>query len=121
MLGLAGEVFGDLADQQQALGPLVDGPGVLDPRHHAHGVVIAQVPADPRQRVPDRDADAAQMRRIADAAELQQLRRGHHAARKDHLAPGVYLFALAAVGIFDAGRALAVEQDLRRMGMGDDF
>ena len=59
------------------------------------------------------DVVGAQFVRIADAREHQELRRVDDAAAQNHFAPGVRRHRLAVLYIFDAGRALAVENKPR--------
>jgi hypothetical protein len=70
--------------------------------------VVLEVLADPRQVVDDVDPERAQLVRVADARELQQLRRVDRAAAEDHLVRADRL-ALH----LDADRARPVEDDAR--------
>ncbi len=58
---------------------------------------------------------------IADAGELQDVRRTDGAGRQDHLARGIDPLGGAAARKFDAGRAAAVEQDAVHQRAGDDL
>ena len=114
-------VFQHLADQLQPVRALVDGLGVLDPGHEARRVVVAQVLADAGQRVLHRDAELTQQRRRTDARDLQELRGVHRAAAQDHLFRRPHFRRRAvspALAVADADRALALEHDRGRVGMG---
>ena len=58
--------------------------------------------------------------RFADAGQHQKLRRVDDAAAQDDFALGMRGDAFAALDIFDAGRAAAVEDDFRRQRIGLD-
>ena len=81
--------------------------------------MILQILADAGQRHLDRDVVCGEFGRIADAGQHQQLRRVDDAAADNHLALGMRGDGGAMFGVFDACRALAVENDL--VGMGVDF
>ena len=88
----------------------------LTRRGEAGRVMIAQVLADPRQRVPDGNAELLQQGGRADAGELQKLRRVIGAARQDDLARGPHRHAFAAAPadvVGDADGALVLQQQLR--------
>ena len=100
---------------------LVDGLGVLHAGDEARCVMVAQVLAHACQRVLHRNAQRPQQRRRPDARDLQQLRRVHRAAAQDHFlgGPHFHRYAVAAaLAIADADRALALEHDLARVGVG---
>src|SRR6516225_4564469 len=60
------------------------------------------------------------MVRVADAGELQDVRRADGAGRKDHLTRGVHPFGCAVVGELNAYRALAVEPNAADQRVRDD-
>ncbi len=66
----------------------VEGRQAGDLEDHPQLQVVLQVLADAGQRVRDRNAVAGEQRRIADAGELQQMRRVHGTGGKDDLAAG---------------------------------
>ena len=72
--------------------------------------VILQVLAHARQVVHDRHAERLELARVADARELQQLRRVDRAAAEDHLVRADHL-RLAAVDDLDTDRARSLEDD----------
>ncbi|KVV55606.1 hypothetical protein WT27_25770 [Burkholderia territorii] len=72
--------------------------------------MILQVAADGRQRMHERHALAREQRRIADARQLQQLRRIDRAGGEDHLARGGERFVAVFARDDDARRAYAVER-----------
>jgi hypothetical protein len=78
--------------------------------------VIRQVLADRGQHVRRGDAEALEVLRIADAGQLQQLRRQQSAGAQDHLAPRVQGAALAALQHLHPDRAAPLEQDARGLG-----
>ena len=57
---------------------------------------------------------------IADAGELEQLRRADGAGREQYLAPGIDAFSFAAGNEGHAARPLAIEDDAARERIGDD-
>ena len=71
--------------------------------------MIAQVLADARQIVVDLDAQPLEALRLADAGQLQQLRRGDGARRNDDLAGSTGLAHLAAHGVAHADAPTALE------------
>ena len=73
--------------------------------------MVLHVLADAEQLMDHRHADLAEMLRVANARELQDMRRADRAGRKDHLAPGVGALDLAAARKLDADRALALEDN----------
>ncbi len=75
--------------------------------------MVLQVGADARHVGDDLDAVLAQQRRGPEAGKLHQLRRIERSARKDDFA-GARGVLLLTLQIFDAGRALALEQHARR-------
>ena len=78
--------------------------GLLAAVLHVHLEVVLQVLADARQVVDDVDAERLQLGGVADAGQLQQLRRVDRAAADDDL-----------VGVRPPGRPAAeVERDARR-------
>ena len=85
-----------LPQAAQAAGALVEGDAVAaDAPFHARRPVVAQVLADAGQIVVDLDAELLEAVGLADAGELQQLRRGDGAGRHDHLAGRARLALLA--------------------------
>ena len=76
----------DFAGERQAARALVGGLGADDRIGDARDIVVLHVPADATQFVHDRHADLRQMLRIADARQLQDVRRADRAGRQDHLA-----------------------------------
>ena len=82
--------------------------------------MVLQVLSDARQMMHAGDAVLAKRCAVADAGQHQQLRRLERAGGNDHLAPRADLLQLLALAIFDADRALALEQDARRLRLGFD-
>ena len=82
-------------------------------RHVAEDEIrmVLQVLPDAGQMMHARDAVLAKRGAIADARQHQQLRRLERAGGDDHLAPRADLLGLLALPVFDADRALALEQD----------
>ena len=74
--------------------------------------------ADAIQRVNDVDAMALQVVCRPDARQHQDLGRADGTGGQDHLLPGAYLVQLTRFQVLDAHRGLAVEQDARRMRLG---
>ncbi len=109
----------NLAHQPQAAALLVQRARALDQRRDAHGVVVAEVAADARQGMLHRHADLAQIVGIADARDLQELRRVDGAATQDHVAAGADLLRLAALSIGDADGLPALEVDALDQRVGD--
>ena len=75
-----------------------------------HLEVVLQVLADARDIGDHVDAEPPQLLGIADPGQLEELRRCDRPAREDHLA-GPGLDSRAAVRVFDADRAVPLEQD----------
>ena len=96
----------DLADEPHAARELVDRDRIADAVGDADGVVIGEVGADAGKIVAHLDADRFQMRRRADAGDLQQVRRVDRAAGDDDLAARPQ----RAVG------AVLAKRDARRSG-----
>jgi hypothetical protein len=113
--------FRGLAHQPGAARELVDRHRVPHPMRHADDVMVVEVGADAGQVVQHRHADRLQMRRRADAGNLQQMRRVDRAAAEDHLARRGELAVGAALAERDAGAAFAVEQQLGRDRVGLDL
>src|SRR5581483_4452029 len=91
---------------------LVEGRAVAaDPPLHARRPMVAQVLSDARQVVAHLDAEALEALGLADARQLQELRRGDGAGAHDHLARGTRLALPAADGIAHAHAAAAVENE----------
>src|ERR1700754_1749489 len=82
--------------------------------------MILQVLTDAGQMVHARDAVPGQRLAIAHAGEHQQLWRLKRARRQDDLAACTDLLEFFAPAVFDADRALALEQDAVGMGMSLD-
>ena len=82
--------------------------------------MILQIAADRWPREPHRDAVLGQQRRVADARELQKLRRVDGAAAQRDLAAGGQAMGRAALPVCDARATQAVEGERRRLGAGDD-
>ena len=72
--------------------------------------MVLQVLADSGEVVDDVDAERLELARVADARELEQLRRVDRAAAEDHLA-GLDPLGPDAARDLDPDRARAVEQD----------
>ena len=73
--------------------------------------MVLQVAADARQVDLGRDACGAKIRGIANARQLQQLRRVHGTAAKDHLTPGGELLVLAGAPHLHAPGDATFDQD----------
>src|SRR5580692_2677283 len=82
--------------------------------------VILQILANARERGPRCDAVSAQLVGVADTRKHQKLRRVNDAAAQDHFLIRVRSDGPAALGIFDADRAFAVEYKLRHQRIGLD-
>src|SRR5260364_287504 len=82
--------------------------------------MVLEVLSDARQIVQGGDAEPRQCGGVAYAREHQELRCLKRAGGEDHLAPAADLLDLLALAIFDADRALAVEQDQRGLRRGLD-
>jgi hypothetical protein len=80
------EVAQHLADQRAAAAALVQRARALHQRGDADGVVVAEVAADAGQRVLHL-TPMPRVLRVADAGELQQMRRVDGAAGQDDVAP----------------------------------
>jgi hypothetical protein len=72
--------------------------------------------ADPGQRVMDRNANAAQMVGVADAGELQNMRRADGAPREDYLASRIDPLDPVATGIFNTDRSQPAASCVARTG-----
>ena len=86
--------------------------------------MVLQALADACQRVAHLDAERAKQFRGADTRQLQQLRRIVGAAGEDHFLRRAHFdrrAALAAPDVAHADRALALEDDVGRMGVGADM
>ncbi len=92
----------------------VERPGLLARIGDARRNVVLQILADAGQRRLDGDVVGGEFGRIADARQHQKLRRVDDAAAQDHFALGMRGDGFAALDIFDAGGAAAVENDFRR-------
>ena len=115
-----GGIFQHLAHQPQPVRLFIDAGRVLHAGDEARRIVVAQVLADARQGVLHRDAQRLQQRRRPDAGDLQELRAVHGAAAQDHFLVGAHLHrpaVAAALAVAHADGPLAVEHDLRRLGM----
>src|SRR5262245_63437938 len=90
-----------------------------DAPFHARRPMIAQVLSDAWKIVPDLDAQGLEALSLADAGELEQLRRGNGSRRHDHLAPStrLALMALDLVAHAHAARALEDEGERQRIGL----
>ena len=82
--------------------------------------MILQVLSDAGQMMRGGDAVLGQRGRVADAGQHQQLRGLERAGGQDHLAAGADLLRLLALPVFDADRALALEQDAGGLRAGLD-
>src|SRR5205823_11728106 len=80
--------------------------------------MILQIVADAGQFVHDIDAVPAQQVAWADAGELQELRRQQRAAGEQYLAPRADAPEGAVLLVFEADRALAIEQHAMCKGAG---
>jgi len=83
--------------------------------------VVLEVLADTRQIGHDRDPQRAQVRRVADARQLEELRRVEGAAREDHLTGRDRLGPPALALDLHADRTTAVEVDPGHEGPGPDL
>ena len=113
-------VLDDLLRELQAARLLVQRDRQLHPPVHPRREVVAVVLADAAQLVLHLDAERLQQLRLADARQLQQMRRLHRSGRQDHLGVAPHLMRLAVLAILDADRALALQQDACGMGLGLD-
>src|SRR5690606_37066283 len=92
----AQQVFQANADAAQpGRGDAVKRAYTRDLDHDAQLQVILQVFAHPGQRMPNLDARLAQLRRLADAGQLQQLRRVDRPGAQRDFAPGTHFAAIA--------------------------
>src|SRR5262249_45249214 len=82
--------------------------------------MVAQILADTAQLVLHRDAERLEPLALADACQLQQLRRGDRAGRDDDLARSARLELLALHGVAHADAARAFEQQALRVRAGLD-
>src|SRR4051812_35006080 len=87
---------------------------------HARRPMIAQILPDAAQFVHHRDAELLQAIGLADAGQLEQLRRGDRARRHDDLARGTCLELLSLHAVTHADAAPALEQQALRMRAGVD-
>ena len=81
--------------------------------------MVAEIAADTGQGVPGGNADRGQILRIADAGDLQELRRVDGAAAQDDVAAGAEFPALPVLAVGDADGALALEVDRLDQGVGE--
>src|SRR5262249_34251973 len=87
---------------------------------NAGSEMVGEVGANPRQIVPDRDADRLQMGSRPDARDLQQVRRIHGAARDDDLACCQYPIVLPVLPKRDPDAPAAVQHEPRGYCLGHD-
>ena len=80
--------------------------------------MILQIVAHSGQLVDDIDAMLAQQVARSDTRQLQQLRRQQRAAGEQYLAPRADAPEGAVLFVFEADRALAIEQHAMRKGAG---
>ena len=111
------EVLRHLDPEPPASRKLVDRPHAPDPERGADRVVVAQVLAHPGQRLAHGDPQLAEQPGRPDPRELQELRRVDGPAGDDHLARRAHHPPLAAAQILHPDRAVAFEQDPRRVGV----
>ena len=83
--------------------------------------MVAQIFADPGQRMANLDAEVSKQIRLADAGKLEQLRRIDRAGTDDHFALGPGLAALAGDPVGDADAAPVFEQQGFGISAGDDL
>ena len=122
--GTVDQVAHDLAGKGQAAGLFVERLGADHGTGDPRDVVVLEIPADPRQCVGYRNADAGEMVGVADARQLQHMRRTDRTRRQDHLAGRVDALDCArrtVAGEFDSDRALAVEQHAMHQRAGHDL
>ena len=121
----SGQIRGEAPAEEIALGELerdavvahmpVKRAGLFAPvRQRRHHMVLQVFPHAWRSE-PHIDPVRAQMVRIANAGEHQEVRRIDDAAREQQLAFGAGDALLSALLVFDAGRAAVLEHDARRM------
>src|SRR5260370_7143844 len=79
--------------------------------------MILQILSDARQMMRGRDAMFCQRRAVADAGQHQELRGLERAGGKDHFAARADLPGFLALPVFDADRALGLEQATPRPRM----
>ena len=101
--------------EARAVRALVQGLRPAHPHRDAQRVVVGEAFADRGQGVLDLDAERLQVRRVAHARELQQLRRVDRAGGEDHLARGAHHAPRAAPVVGHARGALALEDDARHV------
>ena len=82
--------------------------------------MVLQALAHARQVVQDRHAFALQMRRIAHARDLQELRRIDRTGGQNHFFVSAKHLQHAVDGAFNAGGAVFVDDHAAHHGMGDD-
>ena len=119
--GAGKEIAHDFAGEWEATRRLVQCFGASNEARHAGKIVVLQILAHPRELMMHRDADAAQMVWIADAGELQDMRRADRTRGEDHLGGRVDPLDRAAASIFDADSAFAIEQDTTDQSIGHDL
>src|SRR5207302_6570482 len=96
-----------LVRQAEAAPAIVEGDALFaDPPAGTRNVMVTQVLADAGQLMAHLDAEIAQAFGLADAGQLQQLRRVERAGADHDRAPRPSLAHLATHGIADAGAAL---------------
>ena len=94
--------------------------GASEVKPNTKSGLILQVLSDAGQMMRGCDAVLAQRGAVADAGKHQELRALKRAGGKDHFAAGANLFCLLALAVFDADRALALEQDAGGLRLGLD-
>src|SRR5262249_15027080 len=97
---------------------LVEGLGARDLVDEPKLEVILQVVADASLIEHDRNAEALQLARAADARELENLDRADRTGREDHLAAGARGSSHAVLPPAHARCARAVEHDLFHQALG---
>src|SRR3954470_11085219 len=99
---------------QAARPPVARHAVAADAPLHAWRPMVAQILADAAQFMHHRDTELFQPLGLADAGELEQLRRGDRAGRDDDLACGARLEGLALHGVTHTDTAAALEQQALR-------